>query len=62
MNDKERIDYLTIMVAKLIQLNIHERRMTGHFGISEVFQHLLEMQESIHSEDCVKSAQREIRI
>lgn len=62
MKDKERIDYLTIMVAKLIQLNIHERRMTGYFGIPEVFQSLLEMQESIESEDCIKSAPREIRI
>lgn len=60
MTDKQRIDYLMIMVAKLIQLEVYERRRTGKFGLPEVLQSLLEMQQSIESNDCVKSAPREL--
>ena len=62
MTDKDRIDYLTIMVAKMIQLDIYERQELGQFSAPGVYQSLLEMKKSIDSEDCVKSAPREIRI
>lgn len=62
MTDKERIDYLMIMVARLIQLNVHERRVMGNFQPNQIFNGLHELEKSIMEQECVKTTNMELRI